>query len=164
MVLPLLPSLLSMVPMPVLADMLPTLLELSMLPSVRLSQKLMLKLFTIPTEDMVLDTVSILLDMVMGMVIMLDSATRPLAMVMVMVLDILATMASAKLRLSQRLMLSMEPTDMVMDLDTVHTPLDMADTLAMDTDMGAGIDMGMDTDTMVELLSVNQQILVRSIL
>merc|ERR1712133_56399 len=90
------------------------------------------------------DTVSILLDMVMGMVIMLDLATLPLTMVMVMVLDILATMASAKLRLSQRLMLSMEPTDMVMDLDTVHTPLDMADTLVMDTDMG------MDMDTMVK--------------
>merc|ERR1712168_787866 len=97
----------------------------------------------------------------MGMVIMLDSATLLLAMVMVMVLDILATMASAKLRLSQRLRLSMEPMDMVKDLNTVHTHLDMADTLAMDTDMGAGIDMGMDTDTMVELLSVNQQILVR---
>merc|ERR1719228_2987747 len=130
-----------MVPMPVLADMLPTLLELSMLPSVRLSQKLMLKLFTIPTEDMVLDTVSILLDMVMGMVIMLDSATRPLAMV----LDILGTMESVRLKLSQKLMLSMEPTDMVMDLDTVHTLLDMADTLVMDTDMGV------DMDTMVEL-------------
>merc|ERR1711872_338618 len=115
-------------------------------------------------EDMVLDTVSILLDMVMGMVIMLDLATLPLAMVMAMVLDILATMESAKLRLNQRLMLSMEPTDMVMDLDTVHTPLDMADTLVMDTDMGAGMDMGMDMDTMVELLSVNQHILVRYLL
>merc|ERR1719147_628592 len=118
MVLPLLPSLLSMVPMLVLADMLPTLLELSMLPSVRLSLKLMLKLFTIPMEDTVLDTVSILLDMVMGMVIMLDSDTLLWAMViMVMVLDILGTMESVKLRLSQRLMLSMELTDMDMDLD-----------------------------------------------
>merc|ERR1712050_353434 len=96
-------------------------------------------------EDMVLDTVSILLDMVMGMVIMLDSATLLLDMVMVMVLDILGTMESVKLRLSQKLMLSMEPTDMVMDLDTVHTLLDIADTLAMDTDMGV------DMDTMVEL-------------
>merc|ERR1719450_876135 len=149
MVLPLLPSLLSMVPMLELADMLPTLLELSMLASVRLSQRLMLKLFTIPMEDMVLATVSILLDMVMGMVIMLDSATLPLAMVimvMVMVLDIPGTMESVKLRLSQRLMLSMEPTDMVMDLDTVHTPLDMADTLAMDMDMVVGMVMGMAMD------------------
>merc|ERR1719347_1517250 len=81
---------------------------------------------------MALDPVSILLDMDMVMVIMLDSATLLLAMVMVMVLDIPGTMESVKPRLSQRLMLSMEPTDMVMDLDTVPTPLDMADTLAMD--------------------------------
>merc|ERR1719481_732932 len=131
--------------------MLPTLLELSMLPSVRLSLKLMLKLFTIPMEDMDLDTVSILLDMVMGMVIMLDSDTLLWAMViMVTVLDILGTMESVKLRLSQRLMLSMELTDMVMDLDTVPTPLDMAETLAMDMDMVVGMDMGMDMDTTVE--------------
>merc|ERR1719187_2153519 len=150
MVLPLLPSLLSMVLMPVLADMLPTLLELSMLPSVRLSLKLMPRLFTIPMEDMVLDTVPILLDMVMGMVIMLDLDTLLLAMVMVMVLDIPGTMESVMPMLSQRLMLSMEPTDMVMDLDTVHTPLDMADTLVMDMDMGVDMDMGMDMDTMVK--------------
>merc|ERR1719347_2499537 len=131
--------------------MLPTLLELSMLPSVRLSLKLMLKLFTIPMEDMVLATVSILLDMVMDMVIMLDLDTLPLAMViMVMVLDILATMESVMLRLSQKLMLSMELTDMVMDLDTVPTPLDMADTLAMDTDLDMDTDMDMDMDTTVE--------------
>merc|ERR1719481_1800110 len=152
MVLPLLPSLLSMVPMLVLADMLPTLLELSMLPSVRLSLKLMLKLklFTIPMEDMVLDTVPILLDMVMGMVIMLDLATLLLAMVMAMVLDILGTMESVRLKLSQKLMLFMEPTGMVMDSDTVHTLLDMADTWAMDTDLDMDMDMGMDMDTMVE--------------
>merc|ERR1712207_126795 len=109
------------------------------------SLRLMLKLFTIPMENMVLDTMSILLDMVMDMVIMLDLDTLPLAMViMVMVLDILATMESVMLRLSQKPMLSMELTDMVMDLDTVHTPLDMADTLAMDTDLA------MDMDTTVE--------------
>merc|ERR1712098_973755 len=39
---------------------------------------------------------------------------------------------------------------LVMDLDTVHTPLDMADTLAMDMDMGVDMDMGMDMDTMVK--------------
>merc|ERR1719481_1364326 len=122
-----------------------------MLPSVRLSLRLMLKLFTIPMEDMVLDTVSILLDMVMDMVIMLDLDTLPLAMViMVMVLDILATMESVMLRLSQKPMLSMELTDMVMDLDTVYTPLDMADTLAMDTDFAMDMDMDMDMDTTVE--------------
>merc|ERR1719187_2858159 len=104
---------------------------------------------------MVLDTVSILLDMVMGMVIMLDLDTLLWAMViMVMVLDILGTMESVMPRLNQRLMLSMEPMGMVMDLDTVHTPLDMEDTLVMDTDMDVDMDMGMDMDTMVELLSV----------
>merc|ERR1719147_251181 len=100
---------------------------------------------------MVLDTVFILLDMVMGMVIMLDLATLPLAMViMVMVLDILGTTESVKPRLNQRLMLSMEPTDMVMDSDTVHSLLDMADTLAMDMDLDMDMDMDMDMDTMVE--------------
>merc|ERR1719347_773801 len=102
-------------------------------------------------EDMVLDTVSILLDMVMDMVIMLDLDTLPLAMViMVMVLDILATMESVMLRLNQKPMLSMEPMDMVMDLDTVHTPLDMADTLVLDTDLAMDMDMGMDMVTTVE--------------
>merc|ERR1719347_49850 len=87
----------------------------------------------------------------MDMVIMLDSATLLLAMViMVMVLDILATMESVMLRLSQKLMLFMELTDMVMDLDTVPTPLDMADTLAMDTDLDMDMDMDMDMDTTVE--------------
>merc|ERR1712154_317328 len=87
----------------------------------------------------------------MGMVIMLDSDTLLWAMViMVMVLDTLGTMESLKLRLSQRLMLSMELTDMVMDLDTVPTPLDMADTLAMDTDLDMDMDMDMDMDTTVE--------------
>merc|ERR1719147_413338 len=120
----------------------------TLLLSVRLSLKLMLKLSTIPMEDMVLATVSILLDMVM--VIMLDLATLLLAMVMAMVLGTLGTMESVRLKLSQRLMLSMEPTVMVMDLDTVHTPLDMVDTLVMDTDMGVDMDMGMDMDTMVK--------------
>merc|ERR1711897_71727 len=84
-------------------------------------------------------------------VIMLDLDTLPLAMViMVMVLDILATMESVMLRLSQKPMLSMELTDMVMDLDTVPTPLDMADTLAMDTDLDMDMDMDMDMDTTVE--------------
>merc|ERR1719147_563205 len=87
---------------------------------------------------MVLDTVFILL--VMDMVI-LD--TLLLAMVMDMVLDMPAMgMESVMLRLSPRLMLSMEPmVDMVMDLDTEHTPLDMV----MDTVLD------MDMDTMVKL-------------
>merc|ERR1719228_1121409 len=44
----------------------------------------------------------------------------------------------------------MEPMDMVMDLDTVHTPLDMADTLVMDTDLAMDMDMDMDMVTTVE--------------
>merc|ERR1719347_1715886 len=85
------------------------------------------------------------------MVIMLDLDTLLLAMViMVMVLAILATMESVMLRLSQKPMLSKEPMDMVMDLDIVHTPLDMADTLAMDTDLDMDMDMDMDMDTTVE--------------
>merc|ERR1712013_290546 len=120
----------------VLADMLPTLLVLSMLPSVRL--KLMLMLSTILMEDTVLDTVVILL--VMDMVI-LDT------LLMDMVLAIPAMgMESVMLRLSPRLTLSMEPmVDMVMDLDTEHTPLDMV----MDTVLD--MDMDMDMDTMVRL-------------
>merc|ERR1712177_158759 len=120
---------------------LPTLLVLSMLPSVRL--KLMLS--TILMEDTVLDTVFILL--VMDMVI-LD--TLLLAMVMDMVLAMPAMgMESVMLRLSPRLMLSMEPmVDMVMDLDTVHTPLDMVMVMVLD------MDMGMDMDIMVRLNNV----------
>merc|ERR1712058_188269 len=58
-------------------------------------------------------------------------------------------MESVMLRLSPRLMLSMEPmVDMVMDLDTVHTPLDMV----MDTVLD--MDMDMDMDTMVRLNNV----------
>merc|ERR1719342_1555608 len=79
-------------------------------------------LSTILMEDTVLDTVFILL--VMDMVI-LD--TLLLAMVMDMVLAMPAMgMESVMLRLSPRLMLFMEPmVDMVTDLDTVHTPMDM---------------------------------------
>merc|ERR1712098_1012818 len=93
-------------------------------------------------EDTVLDTVFILL--VMDMVI-LD--TLLLAMVMDMVLAMPAMgMESVMLRLSPRPMLSMEPmVDVVMDLDTVHTPLDMV----MDTVLD--MDMDMDMDTMVRL-------------
>merc|ERR1711954_534272 len=94
-------------------------------------------LSTILMEDTVLDTVFILL--VMDMVI-LD--TLLLAMPAM-------GMESVMLRLSLRLMLSMEPmVDMVMDLDTVHTPLDMV----MDT--VSDMDMDMDMDTMVRLNNV----------
>merc|ERR1719515_561642 len=103
-------------------------------------------LSTILMEDTVLDTVFILL--VMDMVI-LD--TLLLAMVLAMPA---MGMESVMLRLSPRLMLSMEPMvdmdmdmdmDMVMDLDTVHTPLDMVMVMVLD------MDMDMDMDTMVRL-------------
>merc|ERR1719312_1049152 len=139
-----------MVPMLVLADMLPTLLVLSMLPSVRL--KLMLMLSTILMEGTVLDTVFILL--VMDMVI-LD--TLLLAMVMDMVLAMPGMgMESVMLRLSPRLMLSMEPiVDMFMDLDTILTPLDTVMVMVLD------MDMGMDMDTMVRILGTTNQELSR---
>merc|ERR1719342_18723 len=97
---------------------------------------------------MVLDTVFILL--VMDMVI-LD--TLLLAMVMDMVLAMPAMgMESVMLRLSPRLMLSMEPmVDMVMDLDTEHTPLDTVMVMVLD------MDMGMDMDIMVEILGTTNQ-------
>merc|ERR1719342_1486261 len=93
----------------------------------------MLMLSTILMEDTVLDTVFILL--VMDMVI-LD--TLLLAMVMDMVLDMPAMgMESVMLRLSPRLMLSMEPiVDMVMVLD---------------------MDMDMDMDIMVKILGATNQ-------
>merc|ERR1712112_36470 len=101
---------------------------------------------------MVLDTAFILL--VMDMVI-LD--TLLLAMVMAMVLAMPAMgMESVMLRLSLRLMLSMEPiVDMFMDLDTVHTPLDTVMVMVLDTDMG------MDMDTMVRILGTTNQELSR---
>merc|ERR1719320_1585811 len=91
-------------------------------------------LSTILMEDTVLDTVFILL--VMDMVI-LDTLLLAMAAM---------GMESVMLRLRPRLMLSMEPmVDMVMDLDTEHTPLDMV----MDTVLD--MDMAMDMDTMVRL-------------
>merc|ERR1719342_1272040 len=83
---------------------------------------------------MVLDTVFILLAMDM---VILDTLLLAMAAM---------GMESVMLRLSPRLMLSMEPmVDMLMDLDTEHTPLDMV----MDTVLD--MDMDMDMDTMVKL-------------
>merc|ERR1719250_556346 len=94
--LPLLLSQLLLEDMLELVGMLPTLLELSMLPSVRLRLSLRLKL-------------------------MLVFSMEPMAMVPVLAMLVLATMARGLLMLSQRLMLvcTMEPMAMVMDLDTV---------------------------------------------
>merc|ERR1712115_421233 len=97
-------------------------------------------LSTILMEDTVLDTVFILL--VMDMVI-LDTLLLAMAAM---------GMESVMLRLSPRLMLSMEPmVDMVMDLDTVHTPLDMVMVMVLD------MDMGMDMDIMVKILGTTNQ-------
>merc|ERR1712112_113829 len=74
-------SQLFMVPMPVLEDMSPTLLELFMLPSVKQRLILMLTTMHMDMEAMVLDTESILMDMA----IVLD--TLPLAMVVVLDTD-----------------------------------------------------------------------------
>merc|ERR1712114_48221 len=79
----------------------------------RLNQRLKLML----SMDMVLDTVCILWDMVMDILVM--------AMDMVLAMAPM-DMESVTLRLNQSLMLSMEPmAGMVMDLDTVLTLLDM---------------------------------------
>merc|ERR1712055_177885 len=110
-----------------LAGMLPTLLVLSMLPSVRLrlSQRLKLMLVfcmepmdMVPVLDMLdSDTDILVLDMLDMVVMDLDMA--------VLAMLVLATMARGPLMLSQRLMLvcTMEDLDMldmeVMDSDTV---------------------------------------------
>merc|ERR1719378_1637365 len=74
-------SQLFMVPMPVLEDMSPTLLELFMLPSVKQRLILMLTTMHMDMEAMVLDTGSILMDMAT----ILD--TLPLVMAVVLDTD-----------------------------------------------------------------------------
>merc|ERR1712168_1611612 len=95
---------------------------------------------------MVLDTVLTLLVMDMDMDI-LDTLLLAMAMAMVSALPGMDME-------SVRLMLSMEPMlDMVMDLDIVHTPLDMV----MDTVMD--MDMVTDMDTMVRKFgNTNQEL------
>merc|ERR1712224_242392 len=96
----------------------------------------MLMLSTILMEDTVLDTVFFLLVMVMDMVLDMPAMG----------------MESVMLRLSPRLMLSMEPiVDMFMDLDTVHIPLDMVMVMVLDMDMDT------DMDIMVKILGTTNQ-------
>merc|ERR1712033_154476 len=105
----------------------------------RLSQRLMPMLSMVHMEFTVLDTVLILWDMVMAILAM--------AVDMVLVMVVMG-MESAMLMPNQRPMLFMEPmVGMVMDLDTVHTPL------GMDMDMA----MVMDMDIMVELSDTTNQ-------
>merc|ERR1712042_108751 len=99
----------------------------------RLSQRLMPMLSMVHMEFTVLDTVLILWDMVMAILAM--------AVDMVLVMVVMG-MESAMLMPNQRPMLFMEPmVGMVMDLDTVHTPLAMV----------------MDMDMMVELSDTTNQ-------
>merc|ERR1712212_1254276 len=133
--------------------MLPTLLVLSMLPSVRLrlSQRLKLMLvFCMEPMDMVpvLDMLDLDMDIpvldMLGMVVM-DLATAVSAML------VLATMARGLLMQSQRLMLvcTMEDMDMVLDLDI--PVLDMPDMVVMDSDMEDMV-LDMDVPSMVKQL------------
>merc|ERR1712013_208297 len=101
-----------------------------------LRQRLMPMLSMALMEDMVLDTVLMVMEIL---------ATLLLAMAMDVVMDIMDMESGMlMLMLNQSLMLSMEPmVGMAMDLDTVLTPWDMA--------------MGMDMDFMVELSDTTNQ-------
>merc|ERR1719320_149404 len=136
--LPLLLSQLLLEDMLELVGMLPTLLELSMLPSVRLrlSQRLMLMpVFSMEPMAMVLVLDMLDSDMDILVLDMLDMVVMDLAMV------VLATMARGLLMLSQRLMLVCTMEDMAMvlvldmlDLDMDIPVLDMLDMVVMDLD------------------------------
>merc|ERR1739838_1130162 len=133
----------------VLADMLPTLPVLSMLPSVRLrlSQRLKLMLvFCMEPMDMVPVLDMLDLDMDILVLDMLDMVVTVLAMAVSAML-VLATMARGLLMLSQRLMpvCTMEDMDMVLvwdmlDLDMDILVLDMLDMVVMDSDMVLDMD------------------------
>merc|ERR1719348_1900218 len=135
--------------------MLPTLLELSMLPSVRLRLSLRLKLMLVfSMEPMATVLVLDMLDSDMDILVldMLDTVVMDLAMAVLAML-VLATMARGLLMLSQRLMLvcTMEDMDMVLvwdmlDLDILV--LDMLDMVVMDSDTV----LDMDVPSMVKQL------------
>merc|ERR1711942_620779 len=105
-----------------------------------LSQRLMPMLSMALMEDMVLDTVLMVMEIL---------ATLLLVMAMDMVLAMaLMDMENVTLMLNQSPMLSMEPmAGMAMDLDTVLIPWDM----------GMDMAMGMDMDIMVELSDKTNQ-------
>merc|ERR1712168_394683 len=126
--LPLLLSQLLLEDMLVLVGMLPTLLVLSMLPSVRLrlSQRLRLMLvFSMELTAMVLVLVMLALDMDIPVLDMLDMEDMVSAMAVSAML-VLATMARDLLMLSPRLMLVciMEDMDMVLVLDMLDSDMD----------------------------------------
>merc|ERR1712212_282646 len=169
---PMLPTLLELLELPLLlspplledmlelAGMLPTLLVLSMLPSVRLRLSLRLKLMLVfcmeptdmvPVLDMLdSDTDIPVLDMLDMVVMDLDMAVSAM-----LVLD---TMARGLLMLSQRLMpvCTMEPMAMVLvldmlDLDMDILVLDMLDMVVMDSAMEDTV-LDMDVSCMVKQL------------
>merc|ERR1711970_1514088 len=129
-----------------LAGMLPTLLVLSMLPSVRLrlSQRLKLMLvFCMGPMDMV------------PVLDMLDS-DMDIPVLDMLAMVVMATMARGLLMPSQRLMLvcTMEDMDMVLVLDMLDLDMDipvlvMLDMVVMDSDMV----LDMDVPSMVKQLS-----------
>merc|ERR1712212_1026430 len=126
-----------------LAGMLPTLLVLSMLPSVRLrlSQRLKLMLvFCMEPMDMVPVLDMLDSDMDIPVLDMLDMVVMDLDMAVLAMLA-LATMARGLLMLSPRLMLVCTMEDMAMvlvwdmlDLDMDIPVLDMLDMVVMDSD------------------------------
>merc|ERR1711982_54059 len=100
------------------SPMLPTLLELSMLPSVRLRLSLRLKLMLVFfMEPMAMVPVLDMLDLDMDILVldMLDMVVMDLAMAVSAML-VLATMARGLLMLSQKLMLVFTMEDMAMVL------------------------------------------------
>merc|ERR1712013_366920 len=158
--LPLLLSQLLLEDMLELVGMLPTLLELSMLPSVRLRLSLRLKLMLVfSMEPMAMVPVLDMLDLDMDILVldMLDMVVTDLAMAMGAML-VLATMARGLLMLSQRLMLVCTMEDMAMvlvldmlDLDMDIPVLDMLDMVDMDLDMEDTV-LDMDVPSMVRQL------------
>merc|ERR1719320_1613450 len=133
-----------------LVGMLPTLLELSMLPSVRLRLRLMLsqRLMLVCTmEDMAMVLVWDMLDLDIPVLDMLDMVVMDLAMAVSAML-VLATMARGLLMLSQRLTLvcTMEDMAMVLDLD-----IPVLDMVVMVLDMEDMV-LDMDVPSMVKQL------------
>merc|ERR1711955_159407 len=158
--LPLLLSQLLLEDMLVLVGMLPTLLVLSMLPSVRLRLSQRLRLMLVFSMELT----AIVLVLVIPVLDMLDMEDMVLAMAVSAML-VLATMARDLLMLNPRLMLVciMEDMDMVLVLDMLDsdmdTPvLDMLDMADTDLDMeDTVLDMAV-VSTMVKQLFIQQKL------
>merc|ERR1719312_1239480 len=155
--LPLLLSQLLLEDMLELVGMLPTLLELSMLPSVRLRLSLRLKLMLVfSMEPMAMVPVLDMLDLDMDILVLdvLDMVVMDLAMAVLAML-VLDTMARGLLMLSLRLMpvCTMEDMAMVLVWDMLDSDmdipvLDMLDMVDMDLDTV----LDMDVPSMVKQL------------